>query len=83
MDERDILNLLSVLACESRVFTNRLREALVVIECLSADVDEAGVAVLIVSVTVGVSDPARYGTAADIGARAAAVVRELQAMTWL
>jgi hypothetical protein len=75
-DEHNVLEALSLLASESRVFRLHLEDARPLVELLAADVDDVTVGLLLTSVTTALDD--RLGSPLHVEQLALAVLRELR-----
>jgi hypothetical protein len=78
LDEEQVLNALTVLAANSRVYRRQLEAALPVIQRLSEDLDDVPVALLLTSITVAVAQPPGMGTPSNVEQHALAVFHELR-----
>jgi hypothetical protein len=75
-DERNVLDALSLLASESRVYRLHLEDARPLVERLAADVDDVAVGLLLTSVTSALND--RLGSPLHVERLALAALRELR-----
>jgi hypothetical protein len=77
-DEHNVLEALSLLASESRIYRLHLADARPLLERLADDVDDPAVGLLLTSVATALAEPQPLGCPGQIERLALAVLRELR-----